>query len=123
MTPDQSALLQKARDSLDAARLLAKESYWDFSISRSYYAMFYVALAFLLGENLYFSKHSAVIAAFGKHFVKTDRIQAKYHRYLIESHERRNVGDYSGTSELSGTEASEQIRHAEEFLNLAEHLK
>jgi uncharacterized protein (UPF0332 family) len=34
--------------------------------------MFYVAQAFLAGEGLSFSKHSAVIAAFGQHFAKTE---------------------------------------------------
>ncbi len=33
--------------------------------------MLYAAQALLLGEGLSFSKHSAVIAAIGKRFVKT----------------------------------------------------
>jgi uncharacterized protein (UPF0332 family) len=32
--------------------------------------MFYIAEAILLDDELNYSKHSAVIAAFGKHFVK-----------------------------------------------------
>jgi uncharacterized protein (UPF0332 family) len=70
MTSEQEALLRKAYSSLAAARLLANQKYYDFSISRAYYAMFYVAQAFLSGEGLSFSKHSAVIAAFGQHFCK-----------------------------------------------------
>jgi len=33
--------------------------------------MFYTVEALLLSQNLTFSKHSAVISAFGKNFVKT----------------------------------------------------
>ncbi len=46
MTSEQEALLRKACSSLAAARLLAEQKYYDFSISRAYYAMFYVARHF-----------------------------------------------------------------------------
>ena len=36
--------------------------------------MFYMAQALLEGEGLAFSKHSAVIAALGRYFVKTGRL-------------------------------------------------
>jgi uncharacterized protein (UPF0332 family) len=52
MTPVQAALLKKAKNSLDAARLLVERGFYDFAVSRAYYAMFYVAEAFLLGEGL-----------------------------------------------------------------------
>jgi len=74
MMTEQAALLQKARDSLRAARLLETESLHDFAVSRAYYVMFYVAEALLLGEGLACSKHSAVIAAFGQHFSKAGRV-------------------------------------------------
>ena len=62
MIPEQAALLKKARDSLRAARVLAdQEHLYDFAVSRAYYTIFYAAEAFLLGEGLAFSKHSAVI--------------------------------------------------------------
>jgi uncharacterized protein (UPF0332 family) len=47
MTPDIEALFRKARKSLEAARILIKDSYFDFAASRAYYAMFYVAEALL----------------------------------------------------------------------------
>jgi len=122
MTSEQEALLQKAYSSLAAARLLADKRYYDFSISRAYYPMFYVAQAFLSGEGLSFSKHSAVIAAFGKHFAKTGRVSAEYHRYLIESEQRRNFGDYDLQSGLTEDDASEQLTRAEDFLKLAESI-
>ena len=67
MTADQAALLRKAHSSLHAAKLLAGEKFFDFSVSRAYYTMFYVAEALLLGQGRSFSKHSAVLAAFGEH--------------------------------------------------------
>lgn len=82
--------------------------------------MFYVAQAFLSGEGLSFSKHSAVIAAFGQHFAKTGRVPAEYHRYLIESEQLRNVGDYDVHTGLTENDATNQLNRAEDFLSLAE---
>jgi uncharacterized protein (UPF0332 family) len=49
MTPEQGALLSKAHDSVRAAKLLSDAGLYDFAVSRAYYAVFYVAEAFLLG--------------------------------------------------------------------------
>ncbi len=122
MTPEQIALVQKAQESLSAARLLFDRSHFNFSVSRAYYAMFYVAEALLLGEGLTFSKHAAVLSAFGKQFVKTKKVSEEFHQYLIEGHENRNIGDYDAGPGLSKGQAEEQIAHAERFLQLAEQL-
>lgn len=70
MTEDQRELLLKAQQSLEAAKLLLNNNYPDYATSHAYYTMFYIAEAFLEGEGLSFSKHSAVIAAFGREFAK-----------------------------------------------------
>lgn len=119
MSPEQAALLRKAADSIRAARLLQGDGLFDFAVSRAYYAMFYVAEAFLLGDGLSFSKHSAVIAAFGDQFAKPGVVPAEFHRYLIEGQDSRNVGDYDTGPGLTEAQAKEQIAHAEGFLDLA----
>jgi len=119
MTDEQAALLNKARDSIRGATLLADAQLCGFAVSRAYYAMFYVAEALLLGEELSFSKHSAVIAAFGERFAKTGRVPAKLHQYLIEGQDRRNVGDYGIGPALDREEAATEISRAREFLDLA----
>ncbi len=70
MNEQQFLLLNKAKDSLKAAKILLRENLCAFSVSRSYYSMFYIAEVFLLEKELTFSKHSAVISAFGREFVK-----------------------------------------------------
>jgi uncharacterized protein (UPF0332 family) len=48
MSGDGVALLEKkAGESVAAARLLAEREYYDFAASRAYYALFYVAEAYL----------------------------------------------------------------------------
>jgi uncharacterized protein (UPF0332 family) len=119
MTPEQEKLLVGARESLSAAKLLHREGHHRFAASRAYYAMFYVAEAFLLGKGLAFSKHSAVHAAFGEHFVRTGIVPTELHRALIHGMEVRQTGDYDYTKEVSPEEAVEQIANAEHFLEAA----
>lgn len=122
MMPEQKDLLVQAHESLDAAKLLQAQGYHGFAASRAYYAMFYVAEAFLLGKGLSFSKHKGVHAAFGKHFVKTGMVPPEFHRYLIRGMAVRHTSDYGRARSVTREEAAEQIARAEQFLELAERL-
>jgi len=121
LTPEQAGLLAKARRSIRSARLLLVDGDSDAAISRAYYAMFYVAEAFLLSKGLT-SKHSAVIAAFGKEFAKTGAVPAEYHTYLADALDARNIGDYRTVSHLTEERTLKHISQAERFLELAEGL-
>jgi uncharacterized protein (UPF0332 family) len=122
MSEEIKKLLDKARKSLESARLLLKNGYGGFAASRAYYAMFYVAEAFLLSKGLTYSSHSATIANFGFEFVKTKKVDSKFHRYLIEGSEQRQIGDYETTDLINDEAASEIIKRAEEFLSLGQKI-
>lgn len=119
MTDEQKELLLKAKQSLEAAKLLLANNYPDYATSRAYYAMFYIAEAFLESEGLSFSKHSAVIAAFGREFAKSQRVSPEFHRFLIEAQELRTAGDYGQLNAVTNDQAIEQIDRAEQFLEMA----
>jgi uncharacterized protein (UPF0332 family) len=119
MNDEQQELLLKAQQSLEAAKLLLRNEYPDYATSRAYYTMFYIASALLEGEGLRFSKHSAVIAAFGREFAKPQRISPEFHRYLIEAQELRTAGDYGQLNAITIDQATEQIDRAEQFLAIA----
>jgi uncharacterized protein (UPF0332 family) len=120
MTSEQQALLQKAVSSLEAARVLLENGFPEFAASRAYYAMFYIAEVFLEGEGLSFSKHSAVISAFGQQFARTGRVPVEFHRNLITAEQIRLQGDYQSQGNVSATQAQTLIDQATEFITLAE---
>jgi uncharacterized protein (UPF0332 family) len=122
MTPEQQALVTKARRSLNTAKTLANDGDYDFSVSRAYYSMFYVAQALLLGKELSFSTHSGVINAFGLQFVKSQEIPTEYHRALIAAERIRLQGDYDAGDQVSAEIAQQQIQWAERFLELQNRL-
>ena len=109
-------LMNKAEDAIEAAELLLKGQKPEFAAGRAYYAMFYVAEALLFEQGLSFRKHSGVHAAFGKHFAKTEELNPKFHRYLLEAFESRIEGDYGVDVFLSDQSVEELIRRAREFL-------
>ena len=74
--------------------------------------MFYLAEALLLRQGLSFSSHKAVIAAFGKYFIKTGKLKEDLHRGLIDAFEKRQFGDYE-------SEAYTDRETAEEILTVA----
>ena len=120
MKIEQQQLLEKAKESLRAAQLLANNNLLAFATARAYYSMFYIAEAFLLGENLTFSSHSAVIAAFGKTFIKIKRLPVEYHRYLIDAQEQRTDADYSLTPNINSKKAQYIIEKAQIMLDFAQ---
>jgi uncharacterized protein (UPF0332 family) len=100
MTDSLEALLAKAGKSLAAAKVLIKGGYYDFAASRAYYAMFYVASALLADKGQSYSSHSGVISAFGREFAKAGILDSKYHRWLIDAQDLRNIGDYGVGSQV-----------------------
>ena len=108
-------LVEKSKTSLKAAARLYEEGFYDYATSRAYYSMFYLASAALLTINLSFSKHSAIIAAFGKHFAKTKIINPQYHNLLREAFRDRTVSDYDFMVEIPEEEAKAVLANAKKF--------
>lgn len=120
MSPPIEALIAKGRRSRAAAQRLSDHGDHDFAVSRAYYAMFYLAEALLLSKSLEFSRHSAVVAAFQQHFVKTGELPAELFESLRAGFERRQTADYSAEAETSAREAADLLRRAGRFVEVAE---
>jgi uncharacterized protein (UPF0332 family) len=123
MTGEAGKLVEKGRRSLAAAEQLYKSGDYDFSASRAYYAMFYLAEAALLAKGLAFSKHAQVIAAFSEHLVKTGHVPRRLHQAFYRAFELRNRGDYAAEP-FPAKEAKATLDAAREFITaLLTHLK
>jgi uncharacterized protein (UPF0332 family) len=113
------SLLHKAVENIEVAEILIQHGYQDISVSRSYYAMFYIAEALLFSKGLAFSSHSAVIPAYGKEFAKTNLIPREHHRNLRDSFEIRQIGDYNIETSISEDKAIQTLKWADDFLTVA----
>lgn len=116
MKPETKLLLEKSHRSLEAATLLFKNKDYDFSASRAYYAMFYIAEGALLEKGLTFSKHAAVISGFYHHFIATKEIDQKFHQNFHRAFEDRHEGDYAFLDPFPRKEAQSLLKAAKEFV-------
>jgi uncharacterized protein (UPF0332 family) len=114
------ALIEKAKESNEVARSLARDRHYDFAASRAYYAMFYVAEALLAHLGQSYSKHSAVISAFGREYTKAGKLDAQFHQRLIDAQDLRHTGDYGIEEHVSKKQAQVVCEWAREFIAAAE---
>ena len=62
--------IERAREDLDAARLLYDAGNYRIANNRAYYAIFHAMRAVLVFDNFDSSKHSGVIAEFRRRYIK-----------------------------------------------------
>jgi len=120
MTPEReqeiAAHLERAQQSIEAAKELSSKGYYDFAASRAYYGAFYGATAVLLKEGLDFRKHSGVIASIHQRFVRTGKLSEEQGKDLNWLFEIRSIADYGGTAHISPLQAERAIQAAETLL-------
>jgi uncharacterized protein (UPF0332 family) len=111
--------LTRSRQEIDAARLLAEADFGAQAVSRAYYAAFYAAEQALgsLGQTR--SKHSGLIAAFGRLIVREGGLEEEIGRILRSLFEQRNDADY-GEAVASRGDAECAIQDAQRFVDAVE---
>jgi uncharacterized protein (UPF0332 family) len=118
MNDEVRKFLEKADHALIVALDLRERGHAPDAASKTYYAMFYAAQALLKSEGIEVTKHSAVESAFGYHFVKTGRIDRKYHRMLITARKIREIADYDIDEEIVEPTATVKIEEGREFVTV-----
>lgn len=112
--------LEMAKERLHSSKILLDAGSYKDSIGRSYYVMFTAVRALLAMEGQDFSKHSGVIAYFQKEYIKTERLDKKYSKYISQAFQIRNNTDYADFFLVSSQDAKEQHERAEEFIKAIE---
>lgn len=109
------ALFEKADRSFSAAEQLLERDDADFAASRAYYGYFYVAEALLLSKGFSFSRHSQVIAQYGRYFARTEILDRLFRQALS----LRQTADYSVEPPPEPEKVYELIEGGEDFLTEA----
>ena len=116
--------VKRAKESFNSAKLLAENGYHHESISRLYYACFYMVLALLLKENITSSSHTGVRRQFGLHFIKTGKLTMEDGKIFSLLFDQRHKSDYEDFIKLKDDQTSLLIGMVNEFLNhLEEKIK
>ena len=110
--------IRKAKDTLEAAELLALENHWNSAINRLYYSAFYAVLALLAKLNARTSTHSGAKSEFYRLFIKTGRIDKKYGELYTDLFSKRQEGDYEDFLNFTQEEISPLLPRVEEFIEI-----
>lgn len=114
--------MQKAQESLASVELELNAGHINFAVNRLYYACFYATTALLLRDGKQYARHSAVKSEFGRTYIKTGRVDAKWNKFYQKLFEDRQEGDYIPTTTFEASEVSTRIEQAREFLDLVRGL-
>ena len=92
--------IETAYKTLDAAKILAENGFWNSAVNRLYYSVFYIVNAILVKHEIITQSHSGAKSQFSLHFIKTGKLDKKYGKLLAELFDWRQKGDYENLYEF-----------------------
>jgi uncharacterized protein len=110
--------LENSHEMLEVAGLMVGNDFYSSACNRSYYAVFYAVSALLAAKKMAFGKHSAVLAAFRQHFVKTGEIDVRWSRIYERILSHRQSGDYDIHISIEKEQALADLQDAREFAEI-----
>jgi len=114
--------IKRARESFNSAKLLAENGFHLESISRLYYACFYMVLALLLKENLVTNSHTGARRLLGLHFIKTGKITVENGKLFSLLFDQRMKSDYEDFIKLPTGQTALLINNVDQFIKNIEAL-
>lgn len=108
--------LQRARETLEDAHILADAKRWNPCVNRLYYACFYAVSALLAQEGWSSSKHAGVRSLFNQHFVRTGLVGKGTAQVFNDLFERRQEGDYVDFVEFEESQVRTWMPQAAAFV-------
>lgn len=112
--------LQSAHKTLEAARVLADNEFWNSAVNRLYYALFYAVNALLVLNEIHTKSHTATKSQFSQHFIKTGKFDKKYGMLLSELFDWRQKGDYANMFDYTKETVSPLFQPVSEMLEQIE---
>lgn len=86
--------LEKARQTIKEADVLASSDFFNTAINRLYYSVYYAASALMLSASLEAVTHNGIKTMLGLKFVHTGKLEREYGQIYQRLFESRQTGDY-----------------------------
>lgn len=116
--------MERARETLEDARILADSGRWNACVNRLYYSCFYAVSALLIQHGFSSSKHSGVRSLFNRHFVKTGIVSKDLAQVYNDLFKRRQEGDYLDFVRFDESRVRPWLPRAKAFVeHIASHLQ
>ena len=112
--------IETAYKTFKAARVLADNRFWNSSVNRLYYALFYVVNALLVLNEIQTKSHTATKSQFSMHYIKTGKLDKKYGRLLSQLFDWRQKGDYENIFDYDHEMVEPLFPQVEEMIKVIE---
>ena len=126
MTAPNDALvayrLQRSREALVEARLLADHEHTNAAVNRLYYACFHAVSALLYSRGLVSAKHSGIRSLFGLRFVKTGLVPKDLAAFYNDLFEHRQESDYADFYQVDPSLLPSWLDQAQQFIDFIAEL-
>ncbi|MDQ3004827.1 MAG: HEPN domain-containing protein [Chloroflexota bacterium] len=122
MNKTAQKFLEKAEEAQRASYLAITYKDFESAASIAYQGLFFTAQALLQAKEVkYRHSHSAVIKMFGMEYAKTQEMDAKFHRYLIDARKIAVIADHRIDKQVNEEQVREMLVWAKEFLKAGEN--
>jgi uncharacterized protein (UPF0332 family) len=108
--------LEMAHEELATAAENIEHGWHRASVSRAYYAVFYMASAALFSQSVVRGKHSGVESAFSEFLIKPGHIEPEYGRIYQRARRSREEADYAEDAAIDEAEARQALSDAGRFV-------
>lgn len=112
--------IQRAHESLEEAKILAREKHWNTVANRLYYACFYMVNALFSKHDLIATTHSGIKSEFHKLFIKKGTFDKSIGKLYSELFDKRQEGDYQDFYSLEKDEIKPLIDLTEGLIKTIE---
>lgn len=110
--------MDKAHESVRAARVLLGANIVSASMSRLYYAVFYAVSALFIARGVKYSKHSAIQAAFHRDLVRPGTVPKDMGALYDRMSNARQEGDYKAFTNFGLDDVTAELVEVERFVQL-----
>jgi uncharacterized protein (UPF0332 family) len=114
--------LERARESLEEARILLDRGYGNTFVNRLYYACFYAVSALLLTKGLSSAKHSGIRSLFHQNIVKSGLVDLESGQLYDKLFDNRQKSDYADLVRFDLDEVSDWYDEARRFVDAVEDI-
>ena len=112
--------LEQAKEDLKASRALYELQLYKSANNRAYYSIFHSLKSILAMEPIDFKRHKDVISYFNKNYVNTQIFPKSVGRKISNASNIREDSDYDDEFVAKREDTYEQIKTAEEIIQLVE---
>ena len=113
--------LERAKETLEDAKLLAEKQRWNSAINRLYYAAYYAVIALLLKGSFKTTTHNGVKSKFSEQFIKTGLFPAELGRIYSQLFTWRQKGDYADLFDFTEEKVTPYFEPVENLIEWVEN--